>query len=70
MRTEARVEVTEAVREWDYGDYEGMLTKDINAAREKKGEGKWDIWKHGCPGGEYVFILSYPFARRIDCFFS
>lgn len=58
LRTEARVEVTEAVREWDYGEYEGMLTKDINAAREKKGEEKWDIWKQGCPGGEYV--LSYP----------
>lgn len=52
------MEVTEAVREWDYGDYEGTLTQDINAEREKKGEEKWDIWKHGCPGGEYVLSLS------------
>lgn len=54
MRTEARVEVTEAVREWDYGDYEGMTSKAIKAARAEKGEEPWDIWKHGCPGGEYV----------------
>lgn len=57
MRTEARVEITEAVREWDYGDYEGMTSKAIQAARAEKGEEPWDIWKHGCPGGEYV--LSY-----------
>lgn len=53
MKTEARVEVTEAVREWEYGDYEGMTSKEINAARAEKGEVKFDIWKHGCPGGEY-----------------
>lgn len=55
MKTEARVEVTEAVREWEYGDYEGLTSKEINAARAEKGEEvKFDIWKHGCPGGEYV----------------
>ena len=55
IRTEARVEVTEAVREWDYGDYEGLTSKQIREMRAQKGEGAWDIWRDGCPGGEYVF---------------
>lgn len=49
----ARVQVTEAVREWDYGDYEGITSKEIRAQRAAQGiEGRWDIWKDGCPGGE------------------
>ncbi|RAL11031.1 histidine phosphatase family protein [Aspergillus homomorphus CBS 101889] len=52
IRTEAHVEVTEAVREWDYGDYEGLTSKQIRELREKNGEGAWDIWRDGCPGGE------------------
>ncbi|KAL4963880.1 histidine phosphatase family protein [Aspergillus stella-maris] len=52
IRTEAKVEVTEAVREWDYGDYEGLTSKTIREQRAERGEGAWDIWKDGCPGGE------------------
>jgi broad specificity phosphatase PhoE len=53
IKTHATIEVTEAVREWDYGDYEGRVTKDIKADREKRGLGSdWDIWKDGCEGGE------------------
>ncbi|BCS02897.1 histidine phosphatase family protein [Aspergillus luchuensis] len=52
IRTEARVEVTEAVREWDYGEYEGLTSKQIREMRREKGEGEWDIWRDGCPGGE------------------
>ncbi|KAI9370677.1 phosphoglycerate mutase family protein [Aspergillus egyptiacus] len=52
IRTEARVTVTEAVREWDYGDYEGLTSKQIRELRAKNGEGSWEIWRDGCPGGE------------------
>jgi hypothetical protein len=53
IKTHATIEVTEAVREWEYGDYEGRVTKDIKADREKRGLGKdWDIWRDGCEGGE------------------
>ncbi|TQB77227.1 hypothetical protein MPDQ_004627 [Monascus purpureus] len=52
IRTGARVEITEAIREWDYGEYEGLTSTQIKELREKKGEEPWDIWKHGCPGGE------------------
>jgi probable phosphoglycerate mutase len=54
VRTEARIEVTEDIREWDYGDYEGKTSAQIREERKKKGEGSWDIWRDGCPGGEYV----------------
>ncbi|PGH07463.1 phosphoglycerate mutase [Blastomyces parvus] len=51
-RTEAHVEITDAIREWDYGDYEGMKSAEIRELRAKNGEGSWDIWRDGCPGGE------------------
>lgn len=52
IRTEAEVEVTEAIREWDYGDYEGLTSKQIQEQRAERGEGPWNIWTDGCPGGE------------------
>ncbi|KAL4070828.1 histidine phosphatase superfamily [Scleroderma citrinum] len=50
--------ITEEVREWDYGDYEGLATRDILS----KDPG-WDIWKHGCPGGESAEEMQH----RVDC---
>ncbi|KAG8747252.1 hypothetical protein FRC10_001868 [Ceratobasidium sp. 414] len=41
--------VTEVVREWDYGDYEGLTSKEIH-----KTNPDWDIFRDGCPGGESV----------------
>ncbi|KZW02559.1 phosphoglycerate mutase-like protein [Exidia glandulosa HHB12029] len=40
---------TDIVREWDYGDYEGLTSEQI---RDKNPS--WDIFKDGCPGGESV----------------
>lgn len=52
-RSRARFEVTERVREWDYGDYEGVTSAEIRAQRRARGEaGEWEIWRDGCPGGE------------------
>ncbi|KOS21859.1 Sedoheptulose 1 [Escovopsis weberi] len=49
----ARVEVTEDIREWDYGDYEGITSPEIRRIRAEQGfQGTWDIWRDGCPGGE------------------
>ncbi|KAK4548319.1 hypothetical protein LTR36_010189 [Oleoguttula mirabilis] len=50
--TQANVEITEAVREWDYGDYEGVTSKEIAEQRKQGGQEPWDIWRDGCPGGE------------------
>ncbi|KAJ6621598.1 histidine phosphatase superfamily [Mycena sp. CBHHK59/15] len=41
--------ITEEVREWDYGDYEGLLSSEIKAKNPT-----WSIWDDGCPGGESV----------------
>jgi probable phosphoglycerate mutase len=39
--------ICEDLREWDYGDYEGLTTPQI---RERDPD--WDLWRDGCPGGE------------------
>lgn len=57
-RTDAKVTVTEDVREWDYGEYEGITSKEIREKREAAGLGTWDIWRDGCPGGEYGRMTS------------
>lgn len=57
------MQITEDIREWDYGDYEGITSPQIRELRKKQGiggpNGEWDIWREGCPGGEYVFFSSY-----------
>lgn len=50
----ATIEVAEAVREWDYGDYEGVTSEEIQAQRRRDGRPEWDIWRDGCPNGEYA----------------
>jgi probable phosphoglycerate mutase len=38
---------TDALLEWDYGEYEGITTKEIRTTRPD-----WFLWRDGCPGGE------------------
>lgn len=58
----AKVQVTGDVREWDYGDYEGITSPDIRKLRKEQGyEGTWDIWRDGCPGGESVYPTQLPY---------
>ncbi|GAB0135205.1 hypothetical protein EsDP_00003551 [Epichloe bromicola] len=53
LQCRAGVQVTEDVREWDYGEYEGITSPEIRTIRADAGiEGTWDIWRDGCPGGE------------------
>ncbi len=33
--------------EWDYGEYEGLTTREIRERRPG-----WSLWRDGCPGGE------------------
>lgn len=40
-------EVTPLLAEWDYGDYEGLTTKEIRTTVPN-----WFLWIDGCPGGE------------------
>jgi broad specificity phosphatase PhoE len=42
-----KAEVRDELREWDYGDYEGSTTAEIQ--RRRPG---WSLWRDGCPNGE------------------
>jgi broad specificity phosphatase PhoE len=44
-----RLETTDALLEFDYGDYEGLTSPEIRAQRPG-----WDLFRDGCPGGETV----------------
>ncbi|GME22608.1 Phosphoglycerate mutase [Neofusicoccum parvum] len=55
LRAAGRVATTEALAEWDYGAYEGLLTGEIRARRAARGldaDRPWDIWRDGCEEGE------------------
>lgn len=39
--------IDEDLREWDYGEYEGLRTVEIRAQRPD-----WWLWRDGAPGGE------------------
>ncbi|KFX92484.1 hypothetical protein O988_07243 [Pseudogymnoascus sp. VKM F-3808] len=52
VRCDASVEITDDIREWDYGDYEGVTSAEIKKQRAEAGLPPWDIWRDGCPGGE------------------
>jgi broad specificity phosphatase PhoE len=43
----ARAEIVEELREWNYGDYEGLTTPQIRSEVPD-----WWLWRDGCPGGE------------------
>ncbi|KAK9241237.1 histidine phosphatase superfamily [Lipomyces kononenkoae] len=51
-----RVVIDDRVQEWNYGDYEGLLTAQIKKLRKDRGLDKdgnvWNIWRDGCENGE------------------
>jgi probable phosphoglycerate mutase len=42
-----RAQVLDDLHEWDYGDYEGLTTREIHRLAPD-----WVLWRDGCPGGE------------------
>ena len=41
--------IDDDLKEWEYGQYEGLLTKQILAMRKEQGLGEtWNIWNQGC----------------------
>jgi probable phosphoglycerate mutase len=41
------IELCDDLREWDYGEYEGLTTPEIHER-----DPDWVLWRDGCPGGE------------------
>ncbi len=56
-----RAEICEDLREWDYGEYEGLTTPEI---REKNPS--WNLWTDGCPGGEQPAEVGARADRAIE----
>lgn len=58
-----RPQVTPLLREFDYGDYEGLTSAEIWAQRPD-----WQIYADGCPGGEtpaQVYSRAQTFLSRL-----
>jgi broad specificity phosphatase PhoE len=56
--------VTPLLREFDYGEYEGLTTAEIQRTRPG-----WEIFRDGCPGGEtpeQVYVRAGAFLRLLD----
>jgi probable phosphoglycerate mutase len=43
----AKAQLRKELLEWDYGEYEGLTSAQIDAERAD-----WNLWRDGCPGGE------------------
>jgi probable phosphoglycerate mutase len=56
-----RAQVREDLLEWDYGDYEGITTREI-----REGHPGWLLWRDGCPGGEDARQVGSRVDRLID----
>ncbi|CCH45209.1 putative phosphoglycerate mutase [Wickerhamomyces ciferrii] len=69
IRQNIQIVIDEDLREWEYGDYEGLLTKEIIAKRAAKGldqERPWLIWRDGCENGETSEQVGLRLSRVID----
>ena len=55
------IEHTDALLEWDYGEYEGLTTEEIRATRPD-----WDLFRDGCPGGESPAAIAARVAGFLD----
>jgi broad specificity phosphatase PhoE len=54
-------EVDEDLREWDYGDYEGVTTPEIRETVPG-----WTVWTHPSPGGETAEEVSARMDRLVE----
>ena len=61
----AQASVEPALLEWNYGQYEGITTAEIKRTRPD-----WDLWRHGCPGGESLEDVAGGTRTRIRSFTS
>jgi probable phosphoglycerate mutase len=50
-------QVDDDLAEWNYGQYEGLTSAEIDARRAG-----WSLWRDGCPGGE----VGAQVAARVD----
>ena len=56
-----RLELSDTLLEFDYGEYEGLTTAEIRAVRPG-----WDLFRDGCPGGETVEAAAARAGKLLD----
>ena len=56
---EDRAQIRDDLREWDYGDYEGLTTPEILERRPD-----WSLWRDGGPNGEAAADVGAPGRPR------
>jgi probable phosphoglycerate mutase len=54
-------EICDDLREWDYGEYEGLTTPQI-----RHRDPDWNLWRDGCPGGESPDRIGARVDRVLD----
>lgn len=54
-------ELCDDLREWDYGEYEGLTTPEIHEQ-----DPDWVLWRDGCPGGETPAQVGERADRSLD----
>lgn len=60
----SNAQLTPLLREFEYGDYEGLTTREIHAQRPG-----WELFRNGCPGGEtpaQVYARAQEFTRLCE----
>jgi probable phosphoglycerate mutase len=57
----ASADADDDLREWDYGDYEGLTTAQI-----REGRAGWNLFVDGCPGGETLDAVADRADRVIE----
>jgi probable phosphoglycerate mutase len=55
------MQICEDLREWDYGEYEGLTTPQIWEQNPD-----WVLWRDGCPGGESPEQVGARADRALD----
>lgn len=56
-----RSEPCPEVMEWDYGEYDGLTSAEIQLRQPG-----WYLWDHGCPGGEDVAAVAGRVAPVVE----
>ncbi len=54
-------EIDPDLAEWDYGEYEGVTSRDIVSRRPG-----WDLWRDGCPQGETLAQVAERCQHVVD----
>ena len=65
LDTDVPAEETSDIAEWDYGQYEGKTSAEINHERGQV-DTEWNVFRDGCPGGDTAATVETRLDRLIS----